>query len=136
MSITEQTLAIQETYDIIQEYGRNIDIISQTETQRSYDKFGSPKKVVESSSKTVKAFPIRFNPSEKEIREAGLDDKVDLILYVSSKEISDESIEFDVLRDRIRLDGSEYKFQGSRALRENGHFGTSFRSWVLGLVNP
>lgn len=131
MSAEEETIAVQDTYDVIQEYGQPVELVMQAESVRSKDKFGAVKSVNDDTTETVNAFPIRYNPSEKEIKEAGFDERVDVMLFLSSKELSDKSINVDSLRDRMRVRGQQFKLKD---IKPHGHFGNSFRSWVVGLV--
>lgn len=135
MSLLEEITAVEDTYNIIQEYGHEFELIKQTEVIRedNKDKFGSIKKVDDTVLCTLKAFPIRFDPTEKERTNKGFSDKVVVIMFVSSKELADKSLTFDIIRDRIRLQGKQYKIE--EGARKNGHIGSSFRSYIVGLVD-
>ena len=120
----------EDTYDIIQENGQDITLVFQKESEREYDKFGAEIKTIETDTETVKAFPIRINPSQKQLAQAGIDIKVSLLLYISQKELDLKSIIITEKRDKVRYNGSEYMID---AERKNGHNFDKFRSVVLGL---
>lgn len=119
-----------DTYNIIQKNGQDITIVMQKESDRKYDKFGTELKTVDTITETVKAFPLRFNPSTKELTEAGIDVKVSLLLHIAQRELDEKSIAIDEKRDKIRHEGIEYKIEASRRL---GHNYGKFRSLVVGL---
>lgn len=122
-----------DTYNIIQKNGQDITIVMQKESDRKYDKFGTELKTVDDDPvnvEIVKAFPLRFNPSAKQLTEAGIDIKVSLLLYISKKELDIKNITIDSKRDKIRHDGIEYKIE---SLKPNGHNYDKFRSFVVGL---
>lgn len=124
------TEGYDDTYSIIQENGQSVSIVSQYENEIERDKFGALKKTIESEVETVKAFPIRLNPTEKQLSEAGIDIKVLLLMYISQKELDLKNISIDVKRDKIRYAGEEYKIS---TFKDNGHFYDKFRSIILGL---
>lgn len=128
----EQQNALKDASDYIDERGNDIIIYVNTESGITRDKFGSIKKRVPTSY-TFHAYPITFNPTDDELKKAGLKEKVDIAVTLATKDLTDQSLTFEMI-DHIRW---ECEFDGNRyTIKDKGqinHFSHVYLNVTLGL---
>jgi hypothetical protein len=119
----------------IMEYGDEIIFFPREEDDISRDKYNSLKQRDSSISYySMKAFPVQFNPIEKELNKAGLREIVDLLIYTAMQDWNDISIiprEIDTVRGTIVYQSETFK------IKEIGfvnHFSDTFLNVTFGLI--
>jgi hypothetical protein len=61
--------------------------------------------------KDVHSFPIQPNPTEKQLHEAGIRQKVDVLFHLSTLEMREQGLEFrnmETIQDAVIFDGELY----------------------------
>lgn len=109
--------ALMDARDIIQELGKQIIIKPFTESSVTRDKFNSIKKTNNSGITpfTLYAFPITFNPTEKELEEAGIREKTEVLIKTAMKDWTDQGYtmatlkSIDSIRLRVLISGATYE---------------------------
>lgn len=119
----------------ILEYGDNIIFYPRGENDISRDKYNSLEiKDNTVSSYSMNAFPIQFNPIEKELNKAGLRKIVDLLIYTAMQDWIDLSIiprEIDTIRSTIVYQSETYKI---KEIGFANHFSDTFLNVTFGLI--
>lgn len=120
---------------IVDERGEIIKVVFRGEDKVYRDRYNSIEQRNQSTVIFIKAFPVTFTPSQKQIEKAGLKEKCDLMLYTAYLDWINNSIEFERVeidgRTTIQLRGSDYE------IREKGvdvHLADSFGYLTLGLA--
>lgn len=131
----EKTTALLDAKWIIDERGDTITFYDREEDNIQRDKYNSIKrKETVYEGYTMKAFPIQFNPIDKDLRAAGLREIVNVLLYTAMQDWSDleiDPITLDITRSTIVLKNKTYK------IKEKGfanHFSDEFLNVTFGLV--
>jgi len=128
----EQINALQDAADYLYERGVDIDIYVVDETDISRDKYNSVKKRTPEYV-TLHAFPVVYNPTDDQLKEAGIREQVDLMITVATKHLTDNSLSYKLLdtgRFEIGYDGNVYSIKDKN---QKNHFSHVYLNVVLGL---
>lgn len=98
----ETTAALNDIKCLVEEWGADISIRPRTEKNVARDAYGSIKRfnVTETAAITpvdVKAYPLNFSPTQRDIDKAGLKDDTEVIAWIPRQYFIDANIEFDQL---------------------------------------
>lgn len=133
--LQEKIDALIDSQAHILEYGDGITFYPRGEEDVSRDKYNSLKSKEDSISYyTMNAFPIQFNPIEKELNKAGLREIVDLLIYTAMQDWIDLSIvprEIDIIRSTIVYQSETYKI---KEIGFTNHFSDTFLNVTFGLI--
>lgn len=120
---------------LCREYGQRIKIRLRDEDNITRDSYNSIK--VRPSQKTALgefgAYPVQYQPSEKQLEKAGLREKTDVAIYIPVLDISDLGFGFadiDIKRSTVILDGEQYEI---RDKARSSQFAGSWLYYTLGL---
>jgi hypothetical protein len=139
----EARIALEDVNRIVCNYGRKIKIFGlpvtvgitpNTEQISSVDrdKYGS---IINKTNLPVEfnAYPIDYNPSNKQLQKIGVVEQVDATIYLSSKEVWDKGYtfkDFDVLETSVVIDDVEFKIKDKKM---HSQFKNTYLYIVLGL---
>lgn len=134
----EQELALIDARNVIRERGKQIEIRLHTEQKITRDKLGSIKNrgTVETDEPTFYAYPVRYNPSDKELDRAGIRERVQVTAKTSTLDWNDAGYSLETLKaiDSIRatviIDGAKYEIR-DKVLESQ--FGDTYLYVLLGL---
>jgi len=109
----ETILALQDAWEIINQYGEDIIVYDREETNVTRDKYSSIKYRATTSTLryAMKAYPIIFTPSREQIEKAGLREECQCIITTATKswiDISKTFEDIDMIRDTIILRSNKY----------------------------
>jgi hypothetical protein len=122
---------------IVEQYGDNILLIPGDETNLKKDDYGSiigRQPGTSPNGQTIKSFPIRFNPTTKDLEKAGIAERVEVVFYLSKLRADELGIVIpskitDTVRMKIVYRGISFR------LRDRGwysQFGDEFLYITLG----
>lgn len=117
-----------------QEYGKAVTLVLNREADVSRDSYNSIRKYGTSLTISTYAFPVEFNPSDKQMEKAGILTKTDVQIYTPMKAwidagYTEESL--SMIRGRVTIDGSAYEIRARGAASQ---FGGQFLYVTLGLT--
>ncbi len=124
-----ETIALKDVQRTVNSYGR---IVKFQNNNDSGDVTRDNYKSIKKRSGTIieqKSFPIRFSPSDKELSEAGMTEKVDVIVWTSNLNWSDATITFKDLYSYqmvMEVDSVKYKVTQKNKI---SHFGNN-HLWI------
>lgn len=131
----EKDCALLDSKSIIDERGSSIEYYPRSETNISRGDYNSIKRKSSVVPINLNAFPINYNPIDKDLRKAGLREEVDILIYTAMKDWIDNSInpeiEIDITRASFVLRERTY------IIKEIGfanHFYDTFLNVTFGLV--
>lgn len=105
--------AMSQVQRVVNQRGVDITILEPSESQVVTNAYGDKVSKRQGNPLTLKAFPITENPTEREVEKAGFKDRVDLIVYTSSKDWREiHSKEFSELKTphmEIQYNGGSYE---------------------------
>jgi hypothetical protein len=109
----ETILALQDAWEIINQYGEDIIVCDREEANVTRDKYSSIKYRATTSTLryAMKAYPIIFTPSRRQIEKAGLREECQCIITTATKSWTDISKTFediDMIRDTVILRRNKY----------------------------
>lgn len=115
----EKELALIDARNAIWERGSDIIINLNEEQKITRDKFGTIKKRenVSSPQLTFKAYPIKWNPTEKELDRAGIKERVHVTVKTAMQDWNDAGYDIDTLKDvnsiraTIIINGAKYEIK-------------------------
>lgn len=118
----EQEQALRDAQQIIRERGKSIIIRPYTETKIVRDKYNSIIKRTTASvtSRTFFSFPIIFNPTTKQMEDAGIREKTDLLLKTATQDWLDFGFTMETLKDidtirmTVIIENSKYEIQSKQ----------------------
>lgn len=125
--------ALEDHRAYLNERGLDIILKINDETTVVRDKYNSIKKRTPSNI-TLHAFPVTFNPTDDEIREAGIRENVDVLVTVSTKDFDNNSLTYegiDHTRWEIEIDGNLYSIKDKNQLN---HFSHRYLNITMGLA--
>jgi hypothetical protein len=129
----EELNALQDAADYLYERGRDIILLANSEATIVRDNFGSIKKRVPTEC-TLHAFPIIISPSDKQLKKAGLEERVDVLMTLATKHLTDKCLTYrdiDTTRYEVRYNGDLYTIKDK--LQKN-MFSHAYLNIVLGLT--
>lgn len=115
----EQELALIDARDVIRERGQQIEIRLHVEQKITRDKFGSIKNrgTVLTDERTFYAYPINYNPTDKELDRAGIRERVQVTAKTAMLDWNDAGYTMETLKtiDSIRatviIAGTKYEIR-------------------------
>jgi len=131
----EKNCALIDSKHEIDERGMAISYYPRGESNIQRDKYNSIKRKSSVTAKTMRAFPVNYNPIDDDLRKAGLREKVDVMIYTAMKDWIDLSIDPEIDIDTTR--GSIVINNRSYIIKEIGfanHFYDVFLNVTFGLV--
>lgn len=132
----EQCGALQDVYDIANQYGDFVAIYIRGEGQIGRDIYGDYKEGKIEPTVThidMPAFPITFNPTLRQLEKAGIKEACELLIYTPMKSWTDNALEFediDMTRSTVDYLGNKYIIK-EKAL--SGQFTTAYLQITLSL---
>ena len=109
----ERNCALIDAKAIIDERGDLVQFFYRKESNVSRDRYGSIKKRDVDTKYNIRAYPVQFNPSEKELEKAGIREKAEVVIYTAMKDWIDNSISFEDFPlktlNTVRLQGQAYE---------------------------
>ena len=109
----ERNCAMIDAYNEIEERGEIVAIILRNESNVTRGRYNSITKRDQDTKYMVKAYPINYNPNERDLEKAGLRERVDVVIYTSMKYWRDNSVDFDndmiANKMTIKMRGSDYE---------------------------
>ena len=132
----EKKTALLDAKWVIDERGDTIEFYERTEDEVTRDKYNSIKRknMILPATKTMNAFPIQFNPIDKDMLKAGIRERVDVIIYTAMQDWMDIDIDprkIDMSRSSVVLREETYKIKDKGLVN---HFSDTFLNVTLGLV--
>lgn len=101
--------------EMVDERGESIKVISRTESDVTRDKYNSIKKRAQHTIFFLKAYPVIFNPTSKQLEKAGIKEKCDVMIYTAYLDWSQNDIEFEDIeingRTTIMIRANEYEIR-------------------------
>lgn len=125
--------ALLDSQCVAHNYGRSIILQMMTESKITRDRYGTTKKVINPVEKTLYAFPIQFNPNEKQLEKAGIFENVDVLVWTPTQDWTDAGITFEdanLIRDRVTIGGITYQLSAKGLANQ---FLDQFLNITLGL---
>jgi len=134
----EEEHALIDARDYIWERGKQIKLRLHSEQKITRDKFNSiiKRDLASSPEMTFYAYPVTFNPTDKEMEESGIREKTQVIIYTAMFDWNDNDYSLETLKklDSIRMtviiDCAKYEIR-DKAL--NSQFSNTYLYVVLGL---
>lgn len=134
----EQENALIDARDVIRQLGKTIEIRLHEEQKITRDKFGSIKNrgTVSTDERTFYAYPVNFNPSDKELDRAGIRERVQVTAKTAMLDWNDAGYTMETLKtiDSIRatviINGAKYEIR-DKVLESQ--FGDTYLYVLLGL---
>lgn len=131
----EQCGALRDAQTVCRRYGDLITVYDRTEANITRDSYNSIKARSTTSPipKTMYAYPIDFQPNQKQIEKAGLRESCELMIYTPKKSWSDIGVDFediDLIRDTFIIRNIKY------VIKEKGlssQFGNTYLYCTFGL---
>lgn len=115
----------------VDERGDLVQIVLRTEAQVDRDLYNSIEKRYKDTKYSMKAFPVTFNPSDRQLEKAGLRERGNVLIYTAMKDWMNAGVAYDDilldLKPTVHLQGSVYE------IREKGLFG-QVNDW-FGYIN-
>lgn len=131
----EETNALKDAQDYLNERGSDVIIRINNEVDVDRDVYGSIKKK-DPTTVTLHAWPIIHNPSDYELKKAGIKEKVDVIITFAVKDFTDNSLEYENI-DNIRwefcLDSINSEIYLMKDKNRINRFSYTFLNYVVGL---
>lgn len=97
-----ETIGPLDVQDVVRTFGADIVIRPGPESAVSRGRYSDPlsrNADAGAAAFTIKSFPIRWTPTDKEIKKAGLTMPVDVIFYVSQKDMDDAGRTFAEIQE-------------------------------------
>lgn len=134
----EKELALIDARDYCWERGKQIKLRLHEEQTITRDRFGSIKKrdLAASPELTFYAYPITFNPTDKQMEESGIREKTQVIAYTAMLDWTDAGYTLTTLKDldsirmTVIIESAKYEIR-DKAL--NSQFSDTYLYVVLGL---
>ena len=128
----EQKYALADAKACIDQRGRDIIIQHTTEEDVTRDIYNSIKKR-EPLNFTIKAFPVKFNPTADALEKAGIKENVDVLVTTAALDWMNNNLtikDIDSTRSEVILDGETYTIKDKNQVNM---FSDAFLNIVLGL---
>lgn len=128
----DQCNALKDAQDMINQLGTDIVLETTNEQNVERDIYNSIKKrtVV---NYTFKTFPVNYSPTQDKLEKAGIRENVDVIVFLSAKDFSDNNIDYndiDGTRWEVLLNGETYTIGDKNRINM---FSDVYLNFVLGL---
>lgn len=102
--------ALLEVKCVIDQYGMEVEFFIEDENEITRDKYGSIIKDTDSSLK-MNAYPLTYNPTDKQIEKAGLRERTEALFYTATQDWKDAGIDFkdiEIIRSKVEINGERY----------------------------
>ena len=111
----ERNCALIDAKSIIDERGDLVQFYFRIESNVTRDKYNSIKKRAVDTKYNIRAYPVQFSPSEKQLEKAGIREQAEVVIYTAMKDwitagINFEDFEMDG-RSTVRLQGQIYEIR-------------------------
>lgn len=128
----ERDCALEDAKDFIDERGDEITLNTNNENAVVRDSYGS---IINRAPTqyTMNAFPVEFQPTDDQLEKAGIREKVDVIIYIATLDLTNNSIDhrsIDTTRWEIILKGDTYTIKEKNELNM---FADTYLNVALGL---
>ncbi len=111
----ERNCALIDIKNIVDERGDLVQVFIRDESEVTRDRYGSIKKKGVTTKYDIRAYPVEFRPSEKQLEKAGLREKADVTIWTAMKDWIDNSINFADFRmdakNSVILQGEKYEIR-------------------------
>lgn len=132
--LLDRIYGLKDVQNMINERGEYIKVILRQESQVTRDGYNSIEKRNQETVYWMKAYPINFSPSAKQIEKAGLREQNNVLIYTAMQSWIDVGVDFEDIefegRTTIMLRNQEYE------IREKGlesQLGDTFGYVTLGV---
>lgn len=132
----EQCNALQDVLEICTQYGDTVSVYIRNEGDVSRDIYGDYKYGKIEPDVThidMPAFPIQFQPTQRQLEKAGIKENVECLIYTPMKAWIDNNLEFDdidMTRSTIDYQGNKYVIKEKALFSQ---FTSTFLYITLGL---
>jgi len=132
----EKLNALQDVQNIVAEYGYPIRIYLDTESGMTRDKYNSIEKRETTDTERIldiRAYPLNFSPTTRDIEKAGLKEKAEVICYTAMKDWTDRGYNFkdlNITKATAEVRGDTYLIKDKA---ENSQYLDEFLYITLGL---
>lgn len=137
----ESNLALRDIEEYINERGAAVIIRLRGEDDVTRDKYGSIIKRDSVTALNMYAYPIIYNPTEKDLDNAGIREKVEVVIYTPKKTWIDAGVSFeeiDMIRTDVVLDDENSNMNNNQYIIKDmtkaSHMVNDYLYIVLGLV--
>jgi hypothetical protein len=135
--IHEKEHALIDCRDIIWERGNDVKFLVNNNSAVNRDKFNAIKSIDNwTPAFTIKAYPINYSPTEKDMLNAGIKERTQVIIYTAMQDWNDNGYtlqnlkNLDMVRWRISLNGEMYEMRDKNLV---SHYYNTFLYVTLGL---
>lgn len=90
----ERNCILQDIKNIVDERGDLIQFFFRKEDDVSRDRYNSVKKRLKQVQYNIRAYPVEFRPSEKQLEKAGIREDADVTMWTAMKDWIDNGIDF------------------------------------------
>ena len=128
----EETNALQDAAEYLYERGIDLYLLTETESSLSRDRYNAIKKR-DPEEILLHAYPVVYNPTEDQLRRAGIRENVDVIATLATKHITDNDLSYediDTTRFEVKLENNLYTINYKNQIN---HFSHVYLNIVLGL---
>lgn len=109
----ERCTTLRDIHDIVWERGEAVQVILRDEQDVSRGRYNSINKRDKQSVLNVKAYPVEFSPSQKQLEKAGLREQCNVSIYLASKDLLDQGVSFEDIefsgKSTVLLRGTTYE---------------------------
>lgn len=118
----EKTSALNDARDMIRERGQSVKIHFHLETGITRDTFNSIKKRSQAAAPavTMYAFPVTYNPTRKDLDEAGIKEKTEVLIKTATLDWIDAGYtvatlkDLDSIRATVIIAGAKYEISSKQ----------------------
>lgn len=124
--LNEQTDALADVQNTINEYGQTVNIYEITESDLSRDDYNSIKERDTVNHRFVFKAKLEFNPFENKLEKLGLDHNAQVLVYTAMQDWIDKGLtydELDLIRWRVSINSQEYEVIDKK---KYGDYGDNF----------
>lgn len=133
MSTAEQTTALLDVQRVVNEYGSEIIVHLTSESGIIRDAYGGIKKKAGTGTEYhIHAFPITYNPTEKQLEKMGIRERVDVVAYTAKKDWSDDGYTYNDIystQDTLEIEGEKFEI---KTLARFSQFGDEWLYYLFG----
>jgi hypothetical protein len=130
----EQLYALTDIKGIVDERGMLIKVVLRKESNVTRDRYNSIEARQQDRIIWMKAYPVNFSPSMKQLEKAGIREQANVLAYTAMKDWMTAGVELDEIefegRSTVVLQGKEYEI---RERGQESQIGDSFAYITLGL---
>ena len=123
--------ALEDSRAYLDERGNDVILRTNDEGDVIRDRYGSIKKRVPVLI-TLHSYPTTFNPTQEDLRKAGIKENVDIIMTFSTKQFTNNSLSYEGVDERrweFEVEGNLYT---PKDKNQTNHFSHSYLNIIIG----